>query len=125
MRPPYGCAAGRFERSCRSRQRRSTATGRRTPSVAPMQRTLYDAKHLDFGEAFRAFLAREVLPRFDDWEAAGIVPREVFSEAGRRGFLGFQAPSEFGGVDVDDFRFNAVLGEEGYLAGVAGFIGGI
>jgi alkylation response protein AidB-like acyl-CoA dehydrogenase len=90
-----------------------------------MRRTLYDAEHRDFGESFRGFLGREVVPHFDEWETAGIVPRDVFREAGRHGYLGFQAPSEFGGVGVDDFRFNAVLGEEGYLAGVAGFIGGI
>src|SRR4051794_36444784 len=89
-----------------------------------MRRTLYDDEHLAFAEAFRTFLGREVLPYFDEWETAGIVPRDVFREAGQRGFLGFQAPNDFGGVGVDDFRFNAVLGEEGYLAGVAGFVGG-
>src|SRR4051812_34913982 len=90
-----------------------------------MRRTLYGDEHLAFAEAFRTFRGREVLPYFDEWEAAGIVPREVFREAGRHGFLGFQAPDHFGGVGVDDFRFNAVLGEEGYLAGVAGFVGGV
>jgi alkylation response protein AidB-like acyl-CoA dehydrogenase len=90
-----------------------------------MRRSLYAAEHLDFAESFRAFLGKEVLPHFEAWEAAGVVPRESFREAGRRGFLGFQAPTDFGGVGVDDFRFNAILGEEGYLAGVAGFIGGL
>src|SRR4051812_2386263 len=89
-----------------------------------MRRTLYGDEHLAFAEAFRTFRGREVLPYFDEWEAAGIVPREVFREAGRHGFLGFEAPNDFGGVGVDDFRFNAVLGEEGYLAGVAGLVGG-
>jgi alkylation response protein AidB-like acyl-CoA dehydrogenase len=90
-----------------------------------MRRSVYASEHLDFAEAFRAFLGKEVLPHFNDWEAAGIVPREVFREAGRRGFLAFEAPSGYGGAGVEDFRFNAVLGEEGYLAGVAGFAGGI
>jgi alkylation response protein AidB-like acyl-CoA dehydrogenase len=90
-----------------------------------MRRSVYASEHLDFAEAFRAFLGKEVLPHFNDWEAAGIAPREVFREAGRRGFLAFEAPSGYGGAGVEDFRFNAVLGEEGYLAGVAGFAGGI
>jgi alkylation response protein AidB-like acyl-CoA dehydrogenase len=90
-----------------------------------MRRSIYAAEHLDFGEAFRTFLSREVLPYFQEWETAGIVPRDVFREAGRHGFLGFEAPGHFGGAEAEDFRFNAVLGEEGYLAGVDGFIGGI
>jgi len=90
-----------------------------------MRRSLYDHEHLDFGETFRAFLDKDVLPHYDEWERAGIVPRDVYREAGRRGFLGFEAPSDAGGAGADDFRFNAVLTEEGYLAGVAGFAGNI
>src|SRR4051812_2621470 len=90
-----------------------------------MQRSIYADEHRDFGDSFCTFLGREVLPYFEEWETAGIVPRDIFREAGRHGFLGFEAPTDFGGAEVEDFRFNAVLGEEGYLAGVAGFVGGI
>jgi alkylation response protein AidB-like acyl-CoA dehydrogenase len=90
-----------------------------------MHRPVYESEHEEFGASFRAFLRREVTPHFEAWESAGIVPREAFREAGRKGFLAFDVPVRYGGAGVSDFRFNAVLGEEGYLAGHAGFVGGV
>ena len=55
-----------------------------------------------------------------DWEAAGIVPREFWAAAGSLGLLGFMMPEEYGGGGVDDFRFNAVLGEELTRVGATG-----
>jgi alkylation response protein AidB-like acyl-CoA dehydrogenase len=90
-----------------------------------MVRALYEPEHRDFAESYRAFLAAEVLPAYEEWERAGIVPRAVFARAGRQGFLAFEASEAFGGADVDDFRFNAVLAEETSLAGLAGFGSGL
>ena len=85
-----------------------------------MERTLYDEDHHLFRETVRTFLAKEVAPHHDAWEDAGIVPRELFTRAGASGLLGMQAPERFGGGGVeDDFRFNAVLGEEAGYAGLA------
>jgi alkylation response protein AidB-like acyl-CoA dehydrogenase len=85
-----------------------------------MRRSLYDADHEAFREAFRAFLDKEVVPHHDAWDAAGIVPRELFTTAGRSGFLGMDIPESYGGGGVADFRFNAVIAEETMRAGVAG-----
>jgi alkylation response protein AidB-like acyl-CoA dehydrogenase len=90
-----------------------------------MRRDLYEPEHRDFAESFRGFLAAEVQPHFEEWERAGIVPREIYAAAGKAGFLAFEVGEEYGGAGVEDFRFNAVIGEEGYLAGLAGFIGGV
>ncbi|MGH4023118.1 MAG: acyl-CoA dehydrogenase family protein [Pseudonocardiaceae bacterium] len=84
-----------------------------------MHRRLFDAEHEDFRSSIRAFLDKEVLPHQEAWEAAGIVPRELFTTAGAAGFLGMAIPEEFGGGGVADFRFNAVLGEEVMYAGAA------
>ncbi|HEX2300288.1 MAG TPA: acyl-CoA dehydrogenase family protein, partial [Pseudonocardiaceae bacterium] len=84
-----------------------------------MHRRLFDAEHEDFRSSVRAFLDKEVLPHQEAWEAAGIVPRELFTIAGAAGFLGMAIPEEFGGGGVVDFRFNAVLGEEVMHAGAA------
>ena len=65
-----------------------------------MRRTLFDADHEAFRESFRAFLDKEVVPHLDEWEAAGIVPRELFTTAGRSGFLGMDIPEEYGGGGV-------------------------
>jgi alkylation response protein AidB-like acyl-CoA dehydrogenase len=85
-----------------------------------MDRKHYDAEHLAFGEAFRAFADKVVVPNYLDWEKAGISPREVFQEAGKGGFLGMQVPEEYGGGGVDDFRFNQMLAEQVAAAGITG-----
>jgi alkylation response protein AidB-like acyl-CoA dehydrogenase len=85
-----------------------------------MDRNHYDADHLAFGEAFRAYVDKVIVPNYMDWERAGISPREIFQEAGKGGFLGMAVPEEFGGGGVDDFRFNQVLNEQIALAGVTG-----
>jgi alkylation response protein AidB-like acyl-CoA dehydrogenase len=83
-----------------------------------MDRTLFTDEHDLFRESVRAFFDREVVPHHDQWEDDGIVPRELFTKAGQAGMLGFQAPAEHGGGGVDDFRFNAIVGEEAAYAGV-------
>jgi alkylation response protein AidB-like acyl-CoA dehydrogenase len=83
-----------------------------------MQRKHYEPEHVAFAESFRAFLDKEVVPHYLDWEGAGIVPAELFREAGRSGFLGMSVPEEYGGGGVVDFRFNQALNEQVAYAGV-------
>ncbi|MGH8963260.1 MAG: acyl-CoA dehydrogenase family protein [Jatrophihabitantaceae bacterium] len=85
-----------------------------------MDRKHFTDEHLAFGEAFRAFVDKSIVPNYLDWERAGITPREVFTEAGRSGFLGMQVPEEFGGGGAADFRFNQALDEQVGLAGITG-----
>jgi len=85
-----------------------------------MQRKHYDQDQLAFGDAVRTFITKEIQPRYLEWEAAGLTPRELFTAAGSNGFLGMQIPEQYGGGGVADFRFNQVLGEELALAGVGG-----
>jgi alkylation response protein AidB-like acyl-CoA dehydrogenase len=77
-----------------------------------MRRTLYEAEHDAFRDSFRRFLQAEVVPHLDEWDRAGIVPKELFTTAGKSGFIGMDIPEEYGGGGVPDFRFNAVIGEE-------------
>jgi len=53
-----------------------------------------------------------MLPNYEQWEKDGIVSREVWRKAGHAGFLCMDAPEEFGGAGVRDFRYNAVINEE-------------
>jgi alkylation response protein AidB-like acyl-CoA dehydrogenase len=82
-----------------------------------MRRSVFDPEHEQFREVVREFLAREVAPHAQAWEAAGIVDREVYRAAGKHGVIGFNVPDEFGGGGVSDFRFNAVVAEELAVAG--------
>ncbi|TDD40188.1 acyl-CoA dehydrogenase [Actinomadura sp. KC06] len=85
-----------------------------------MRRTLYDDVHEDFRQSFRSFVAAEILPHHDRWEEAGRVGREMFTAAGEAGYLAMAVPSGYGGLGEDDFRFNAVIGEELQRANVIG-----
>lgn len=83
-----------------------------------MRRTLYSEQHELFRQSFRRFLDKEVVPHHLEWERAGIVPRELFLEAGKHGFLGLDVDERYGGGGVHDFRFNVVMHEEVQAAGV-------
>jgi alkylation response protein AidB-like acyl-CoA dehydrogenase len=84
-----------------------------------MLRTLFEDEHLWFRESVRHFVQRTILPARERHRVERAIDREVWLEAGSMGFLGLGVPQEYGGSGVNDFRFNAVLGEELSLAGVA------
>lgn len=84
-----------------------------------MKRTVFTEDHELFRQSFRTFVEREITPNFERWEQAGIVDRSMFTAAGASGFLGIDAPEQFGGGGVDDFRYNFVISEELAYAGVA------
>ncbi|WP_320670290.1 acyl-CoA dehydrogenase family protein [Patulibacter defluvii] len=86
-----------------------------------MKRTLFEDEHEEFRHSFRTFLEREVAPHDREWDAAGIVPHEIYEAAGENGFLCMSVPEEYGGAGVDDFRFNAVQHEELMRLGLTGF----
>jgi acyl-CoA dehydrogenase len=84
-----------------------------------MRRLLYDADHEAFRLGFRQFLLREAAPHTADWEAAGLVDRSFWLAAGAAGYLGFEAPTAYGGLGLRDFRYNAVMSEEVVSLGIA------
>ncbi|MFD6204012.1 acyl-CoA dehydrogenase family protein [Streptomyces rubiginosohelvolus] len=90
-----------------------------------MQRQIFTEEHDAFRETVRAFLAKEVLPFYEQWERDGIVSREAWLAAGRAGLLGLAVPEEYGGGGSDDFRYSAVLAEEFTRAGAAGLAIGL
>jgi alkylation response protein AidB-like acyl-CoA dehydrogenase len=90
-----------------------------------MKRQIYGAEHEAFRETVRAFLAREVLPHYDQWEQDGIVSRAAWRAAGKQGLLGLAVPEEYGGGGTDDFRYSAVLVEEFTRAGASGLAVGL
>ncbi|MGZ4246033.1 MAG: acyl-CoA dehydrogenase family protein [Solirubrobacteraceae bacterium] len=85
-----------------------------------MRRCLFEPEHTDFRESVRRFVAEEVAPHQAEWERDGIVPRELFAKAAAKGMLAMQVPERYGGVGIDDFRFNQIVGEELASAGTGG-----
>jgi len=85
-----------------------------------MERTIFEPEHQMFRRSFRAFVAREIAPHHERWEKEGLVPRELWLKAGEHGFLGMDAPEEYGGGGVKDFRYNAIVAEELARVGATG-----
>jgi alkylation response protein AidB-like acyl-CoA dehydrogenase len=85
-----------------------------------MRRNRYEPEHEAFRSSVKAFMQREVVPHNDQWERDGKVDRSVWIEAGKQGFLGFEAPEEYGGAGIRDFRYNTILDEEIMAVGATG-----
>jgi acyl-CoA dehydrogenase len=85
-----------------------------------VRRQLFEPEHDDFRASVRAFLNAEAVPQTETWEAAGMVDRSFWRRAAEQGLVGFEAPVEYGGAGLIDFRFNAVIDEEVGYAGVVG-----
>ena len=81
---------------------------------------MYDDTHEMFRESFRAFIATEMAPYYDQWERDGIMDRDVYAKAGKHGFVGMAIPERYGGGGTDDFRFNCVIAEELAAANMGG-----
>jgi acyl-CoA dehydrogenase len=77
-----------------------------------MRRTLFEETHEDFRLLVRDFIAREVVPSYEDWRRAGLVPRDLFTALGKLGIIGTSIPEEYGGGGQDDYRYNAMIQEE-------------
>jgi len=74
-------------------------------------RTVLTTDHEMFRDQFRRFLLEHVVPFHHDFEKQGFVPREIWLEAGKLGFLCPTMPDEFGGAG-GDFGFSVVMIEE-------------
>jgi acyl-CoA dehydrogenase len=90
-----------------------------------MRRKLFDDTHELFRDTVRTFIEREVRPHIDEWESAGIVARNMYQHAGAAGLMAMAAPANYGGMDITDFRFNAIISEEFCRAGALGASQGI
>lgn len=77
-------------------------------------------EHRQFREQLQRFIARDVVPRAAQWEADGMLPRELYQQMGDLGFLGLAIPSDFGGTELDA-RGTVVFGEEIGRSSFGGF----
>ena len=77
-------------------------------------------EHRQFREQLRRFIAREVVPHAPAWDAAGMLPPELYRQMGELGFLGLAIPAEYGGTELDA-RGTVVFGEEIGRSSFGGF----
>ena len=65
-----------------------------------------------FRDAYRKFLASDIVPHMEAWREAGIVDREAVRKAGEQGFLMIWPDEKYGGLGDGDFRFEQIIIEE-------------
>jgi alkylation response protein AidB-like acyl-CoA dehydrogenase len=85
-----------------------------------MKRDIFDPEHDEFRATARSFFETVCVPHTEEWEERGYTDREPWLEAGKLGLLGWEMPEAYGGADVIDFRFNAIVNEEFWLTGSVG-----
>ena len=83
-----------------------------------MKRTVYNSDHAAFRKMIREFIAKEVVPVYDEWEKAGHASRDLYTKLGELGVMGFDIPEEYGGVGPTGYKFQAIVSEEAAAAGV-------
>ncbi|MEV4435290.1 acyl-CoA dehydrogenase family protein [Streptomyces sp. NPDC049585] len=83
-----------------------------------MRRTVFNEDHEAFRETIRTFIAAEVVPYYDQWRAAGAVPRDFYKKLGELGVFGIEVPEEYGGAGQRTYKYQAVISEECARAGV-------
>ena len=85
-----------------------------------IERTVFDADHLAFRDAFQKFVDKEIAPHHEAWEEQGFVDKSVWRKAGEHGFLCMTMPEAYGG-SVDDKRYSVIQMEvlaEGGFSGI-------
>ncbi|MFV8819391.1 acyl-CoA dehydrogenase family protein [Haliea sp. E17] len=79
-----------------------------------MQRSEFHDEHHMFRESVRRFLQAEAVPHMDEWRRQGAVDRDIFRKAGEQGFLFMWGDEQYGGLGINDFRYDQILIEELY-----------
>lgn len=86
-----------------------------------MPRVIFDAEHEQFRDSVRRYVQGEIGPRAEAWRQAGRVDREAWRSLGEQGYLLMWAPEAYGGLGIDDFRYDQILYEENVRYGEIGF----
>jgi acyl-CoA dehydrogenase len=76
-----------------------------------MRREIFSEEHDLFRAQVRRFVENEIEPKVAQWNRAGISDRESWRKLGAAGYLGANAPAEFGGAGAG-FIYDAIVIEE-------------
>jgi acyl-CoA dehydrogenase len=76
-----------------------------------MRRDIFSDEHDHFRAEFRRFVEAEIVPHIETWNERGISDKSAWRKMGEAGFLGANAPEQYGGAG-QDFLFDAIVIEE-------------
>ncbi|KOY00769.1 acyl-CoA dehydrogenase family protein [Pseudomonas nunensis] len=77
-----------------------------------------------FRHNVRRFVQNEIVPHYEQWEKAGIVPREFWNTLGCAGLLCVDIPEDYEGAGAT-FEFSMVVSQELGLAGCSALAGSL
>ena len=77
-----------------------------------IRRRIFEPEHEIFRDTVRRWAETEVFPHSERFREHGMVDRQVWRSAGAQGFLAMYADEKYGGLGLDDFRYDMVLIEE-------------
>lgn len=80
----------------------------------------YGETHEALAQSVRRFVAREIAPFIDQWEAEGELPRALHKKAAEAGILGLRYPETYGGHSEDFDIFHGLTQTEELAAVGAG-----
>ncbi len=86
-----------------------------------MRRLIFGPEHEQFRDSVRRFFKEEVAPHGARWREQGHVDREIYRKAGEQGLLLTWADEKYGGLGLQDFRFEQIIIEENIAHGEIGF----
>ena len=98
-----------------------------TEAAGPMSELRYDLfseEHEALRHSVRDFVAREIRPHVDEWEALRDFPRSLYERCGELGLFGLKYEEEYGGSGPD-LLADAVVTEELTLCGAGGVSAGL
>jgi acyl-CoA dehydrogenase len=84
-----------------------------------MRRTVFNEDHEAFRQTLRDFIQAEVVPHYQEWFDAGLVPRDFYYKLADLGLFGIEVPEEYGGAGIKSFKYSAIETEEVTRAGVS------
>lgn len=77
-----------------------------------MKRLIFNEEHEMFRDQVRRFMQAEIEPQVERWREQGICDKEAYLKAGEQGLLCMWADEKYGGMGIDDFRFEQIVIEE-------------
>jgi acyl-CoA dehydrogenase len=77
-------------------------------SLDSLARTVYSDDHEAFRQTVRQFVAKEIEPNAAQWDAQGLIPKDIWPQAGALGLLCPTVPEAYGGLGLD-FGYNAIV----------------
>jgi acyl-CoA dehydrogenase len=77
-----------------------------------INRRIFNDEHAAFRDSVRKWAAAELAPYSEQWRAEGMVPKSAWKKAGDQGYLCMWAGEAYGGVGMEDYRYDQILIEE-------------